>query len=458
MSDEKKLLIATTVSATLRAFLLPYAEKFRADGWRVDAICREDDGLDDIKDHFDSLHMVRWSRSPLSPRNIQAMSDVASIVRREAYDIVHVHTPVAAFVTRAALRKMREEGALSTGRPKIVYTAHGFHFHNGGSLKKNIIYRSLERRAARWTDRLIVINREDRDAALAMNFVLPEHLLLMPGIGLDFSKYSRASVSLEEALSIRGLMQLKSDDVLFSMLGEFNPGKRHRDVIEALARSNDSHIHVAFAGDGPLKQKIQDMARARGVSANVHFQGFMKDPLPLIRASSATLVPSEREGLSRSAMESICLGVPVIGSDARGVRDVVEHGRGIIYPVGDACALRDAMERIAKEKEEGAIRAVRPDPRWRIEHLLDLHEKLYEELLEEADRDRTDAAKREAERIERERIEAEARAAEQEEIAQRRAEARARKEAARAEKARKKAEAAARRAEMLERQKQEREG
>ncbi len=88
-------------------------------------------------------------------------------------------------------------------------------------------------------------------------------------------------------------------------------------------------------------------------------------------------MPSEREGLSRSAMESACLGVPIIGTDARGVRDVIEPHRGLLYPAGDALALRDAMLRVAEEP----CPPVEPDPAWRIENLIDRLDALYQELL-----------------------------------------------------------------------------
>jgi glycosyltransferase involved in cell wall biosynthesis len=77
-------------------------------------------------------------------------------------------------------------------------------------------------------------------------------------------------------------------------------------------------------------------------------------------------------------MEASCLGVPIIGSDARGVRDVVQPNRGLIYPVGDIFALRDAMQQMFEEP----YHEVRPNIEWKIENLVDMHEKLYKELLE----------------------------------------------------------------------------
>jgi len=81
---------------------------------------------------------------------------IASIVRSNSYDLVHVSTPVAAFVTRFALRRLRKQG-----RPKVIYTAHGFHFHKAGGWLENSVYLGAERLAGRWTDCLTVMNTED---------------------------------------------------------------------------------------------------------------------------------------------------------------------------------------------------------------------------------------------------------------------------------------------------------
>ena len=67
--------------------------------------------------------------------------------------MVHVHTPVASFVTRYALRKEK--------KLKIIYTCHGFHFYKGGSILNWMLFYPIEYLAARWTDKLITINSED---------------------------------------------------------------------------------------------------------------------------------------------------------------------------------------------------------------------------------------------------------------------------------------------------------
>jgi glycosyltransferase involved in cell wall biosynthesis len=101
------------------------------------------------------------------------------------------------------------------------------------------------------------------------------------------------------------------------------------------------------------------LAARLGLTERVHFLGHRDDIPALIRASQATLLPSEREGLPRSIMESLCLEVPVIGSDIRGIRDLLADGAGLMYTVGDIKGLAAAMDWILGHPREAALMARR---------------------------------------------------------------------------------------------------
>ncbi|GHS89836.1 glycosyl transferase family 1 [Synergistales bacterium] len=376
-----KLLIVTTVAATLRAFLLPYARHFRQKGWTVDAMSNGATDCPECAKAFDSCYDIPFSRNPIALRNFKTEAGetvgdkIREIVKTEGYDIVHVHTPVAAFLVRFALRK-------ETARPKIVYTAHGFHFHKakGVSVYKNVFYAGLERVARDWTNHTIVINQEDYDMAIACKVAYKENISLFPGIGLDFSRYSRDGVDVSAVRELHEELTLDKNDELFLMVGEFNPGKRHKDAIQALAKTGRPNFHLALAGAGPLESQMKRLALKLGVGGRVHFLG-VRDDIPLLMLSSrATVLPSEREGLNRAAMESVCLGIPVLGSDTRGIRDIITSpSRGVLYPVGNKATLAAAM---ILAVDDPCPERPEPDEAWRIENLLALHEGLYDKLLE----------------------------------------------------------------------------
>ena len=375
-----KLLQVTTVPATLKGFLLPFASHFRERGWEVDAMARNAPQCAECIEAFDHVWDVRWSRNPLDPSNLLAASrQVRKVVVSGQYDIVHVHTPVAAFVTRYALRNIRKQG-----KPRVIYTAHGFHFYQGGPLLKSMIFQGLEKSAGDWTDYLIVINREDEAAAKRLHLVPPQRVRYMPGIGLDTTYYAPAAVFDEDVAAVRRELGLSARDSLLLMIAGFDPGKRHRDVLQALARLGREDAHLAFAGEGCLFAEMKRLAGELKIQQQVHFLGRRSDIPALVRASVATCLPSEREGLARSVMESLSLEVPVIGANARGIRDLLDGDCGVLVEVGDVEGLRQAMAWVLEHPGEARAMGKRGRERmaeYDIRHILNMHEQLYAEAL-----------------------------------------------------------------------------
>jgi glycosyltransferase involved in cell wall biosynthesis len=297
----------------------------------------------------------------------------------EGYDLVHVHTPVAAFSTRYALRGLRR-----TGKPRIIYTAHGFHFYEGGPALQNALYLGLEKLAGRWTDELVVINQEDHQAAQSHHIVPTERLHYVPGIGVDTDAYSLESVSATEVLALRTEIGLEPENGFFLMVASFDPGKRHCDAIRAFAQLSRVNAHLVLAGDGPLMSKVQALADELGVRQRVHFLGHRKDVPVLVRASVALLLPSQREGLSRSVMESLSLEVPVIGTDVRGIRSLLDNGCGLLVQPGDIEALTEAMAWMIDHPQEAQSMGRRGRERmvaYDLKRILALHEALYDKAL-----------------------------------------------------------------------------
>ena len=382
------LLIVTTVPGTIASFLLPYADHLRAQGWRVDAATSPGSETAELVGRFDRLWPVRWSRRTLDPRNLTlGLLALRRVLRRGRFDLVHTHTPVASLVTRLAVATLRP-----SRRPAVVYTAHGFHFgvsDREGPAER--LFAVLERLGGRWTDRLVVINADDFDSARRRRLVSPDRLRHLPGIGVDLDWYRPTEAVADGAAQLRHHLGLSAGDALFSMLAYFDPGKNHQLVLRALSHLNRADIHVAFAGRGPLEARLREEAARWGVASQVHFLGVVGDVRPLVAASVATLLPSYREGLSRAVLESLAMGVPVVGSRIRGITELVEPDGGLLVDPDDAGALAAAMEKILEDVGacfDGAAVARRLEA-YGIGPLLHAHDDLYNELLPQRRPERT---------------------------------------------------------------------
>lgn len=371
-----RILQVTTVAATLRSFLLPYARHFRALGWRVEAAAAGVCGCAECEAAFDGVYEIDFARNPLAPGNFtRALGQLRQVLAQGRYDIVHVHTPVAAFVTRLAARKLRRGG-----KTKVIYTAHGFHFHPGGGAINNLAFIILEKLAGHWTDKLIVINREDAAVAGKYRLVPPHSLCFMPGIGVDTSLYCRSEQLAAEARLVRKSLGLAGDDKAVLMIAEFNPGKRHNDALAAMGQIADPRVHLLCAGQGKLAAAARDQAARLGLADRVHLLGYRTDIPALIAAADMVILPSEREGLPRSVMEALCLECPVAGADVRGIRDLLAGGCGVLFSPGKSEQLAAAIAWIIDNPGpagEMGRRGRRRMADYDIAKLLERHVELY---------------------------------------------------------------------------------
>ena len=376
-SRQARLLLVTTVPSTFY-FLLPYASYFSAKGWQVDGMTGQAPMPAQTRSALAHVHAVSWSRRLADPSNLRAVLQVRRILRDGRYDIVHTHTPIASFVTRVATATIPR-----TSRPRLAYTAHGFHFHAGGSRLKNAFYVGAEVLAGRVTDRLVVINEEDGRVAGRFRVVSRDRLVMMPGIGIDLSHYRRTPELLAQAVRARRSLEVADGAVLLTVVAELTPRKNIAVAIAALARNADHRLHLVVAGVGPLAASLTQQAQRLGVADRVHLLGSVSDVRPLLLSSAALVLPSRREGLSRAVMEALALGVPVIGSRTRGITDLVEPDGGLLVAPDDEVGLSVAYDAVQSHERGDALATRLADrlTRLSLDHLIRQHERLYAALL-----------------------------------------------------------------------------
>lgn len=114
--------------------------------------------------------------------------------------------------------------------------------------------------------------------------------------------------------------------VILISVGELNENKNNQVIIRALGKLNDKNVHYVHCGVGSKESELKDLAQEMGVAKNVHFLGYRADVKELMNSSDIFVMPSFREGLSRSIMEAMAGGLPCVVSRIRGNVDLVKDG------------------------------------------------------------------------------------------------------------------------------------
>jgi glycosyltransferase involved in cell wall biosynthesis len=319
MADRRQVLFVATVYTHLAAFHIPFMVE------AAGVVC----------------HDIPFARSFASPAHVRAYRALRALLARERYALIHVHTPAAAWLTRLAARLARQG--------PVLYTAHGFHFYKGAPWPYWLFYYPAERIAARWTDGLIVMNSEDLARAHRMGFLEGENLFFVHGVGVDIDRFR---LSDEATPSLRRELGLGDDEAMVVCVAEFTSTKNHAFLLETWKKlvREDPRAHLLLVGDGRLREVLSKKVASEGVP-RVHFLGYRRDVPQLLRAADIVVLPSRREGLPRAVMEAMAAGKPVVATNVRGSRDLVEDGvTGLLVEVGDVRGLAEALLRLLRDE------------------------------------------------------------------------------------------------------------
>lgn len=328
-----RLLFITTVGSTMHFFTALIRELLNR-GHTVDIACNEN--ISQVPDcYYDwgcRIHHIDCVRSPFSIDNVKTIGQIRRVVCETSYDIVHCHTPIAAFCTRIACKNLRKEGT------RVFYTAHGFHFYKGAPLKNWLLYYPAEMICAHFTDTLITINQEDY--VLAERKMKAKQVVYVPGVGIDVDKFRNTVV---DRTAKRRSLGIPDDAFLLLSVGELNENKNHQIVIRALAELNAPSIHYVIAGNGILSESLMALAAQLGVADRVHLLGYRSDVAELYKIADVYILPSLREGLNVSIMEAMASGLPVVCNRIRGNVDLVNTSTGILCDSHGTCELPNAI-------------------------------------------------------------------------------------------------------------------
>jgi glycosyltransferase involved in cell wall biosynthesis len=269
----------------------------------------------DLDVEVQNIYDIPFQRNPFSKLNILASRQLKEIVRKNDYDIIHFHTPVASAFGRWAVKDFRKNGT------KVFYTAHGFHFYNGAPIVNWLVYFPVEKWLAKYTDVLITINNEDY--VRARKSFKAGSIEYIPGVGLDLQKFTTVEIG---KLEKRKELGLTEEAFVLLSVGELNENKNHETIIKALPKLNVSNVIYLICGVGEKGEYLKRLSELLNIEDKVKFLGFRNDIAEICKASDIFVFPSHREGLGLAALEAMATGLPLVTSNIHGIVDYSVDG------------------------------------------------------------------------------------------------------------------------------------
>jgi lipopolysaccharide/colanic/teichoic acid biosynthesis glycosyltransferase/glycosyltransferase involved in cell wall biosynthesis len=348
MKQSLKVLQVTAADVTVKKLLMPLIDRLNSEGYQVHIACSNGDCISELRARGYAVHTIEIERriSPVS--NLKSLWRLYRLMKSERFDIVHVHTPVAAALGRVA--------AWAARVPVIIYTAHGFYFHDNMP--------AWLRRAAIWMEKFLcyfthlVFTQSNEDAVTAVKEgICSENKVICIGNGVDIERFTYHP----EPNGARAPLGLAAPDKVIGFVGRMVAEKGIVELVEAMKKVIKvlPEAKLLLVGDTLLSDRdrdtklvIKNMLAQDDLASHVIFTGFIEDIPGVMKAIDLFTLPSYREGMPRSLIEAMASGKPVVATNIRGCREeVVPGSTGLLVPVKDSAALAKAIVSVLSDPE-----------------------------------------------------------------------------------------------------------
>ncbi len=375
----KRVVHLTTADMSLALLLGPQLRAFASSGMDVIGASAAGPWVRDLNAWGIRHEVVAHATRSVSIGNdVLALGELVQLFRRLRPDIVHTHNPKPGVYGRLAARL--------AGVPVVVNTVHGLYASPDDPLLRRVLVYGVERAASVCSQAELVQNVED--VAVLERLRVPARKLHVLGNGVDLARFQPRPAETSPARQAFGV---RADQVVAGVVGRLVWEKGFAELFEAARRLRTTHpevVVVVVGATDPAKSGSltpADIERVRAESG-VIFLGERRDVEALYPGFDLFVLPSHREGFPRSAMEAAACGLPIVASDIRGCRQVVDHGHtGLLVPVRDPVALADAIGTLAadpvRRQDMGRTARVRAESEFDDQRVIDRTLDTYRHLL-----------------------------------------------------------------------------
>lgn len=381
----KKICICTTVSITMRTFVVETAKYLHEKcGYDITLICNADKSFEKNLPSYIHFIPVNMSRG-LDIAGIKAIFEFIKIFKREKFDIVQYSTPNAACYASIAARICKV--------PIRLYCQWGIRYVGmNGILRK--IFKFIEKIICNNSTDIRAVSYLNKSFAVAEGLYQESKALVVGNggtIGVDLSLYD-ISKKEEYNFFIRKKYNIDREDFVYGFVGRISADKGCIELFNAFQKITKSESKVKLLIVGPVEDncgvplKILDWARN---SKQVIMTGIVNNAKmnEYYSAMNVLVHPTYREGFGMVIQEAGALAIPVITTNIPGASEVMENGISSVHvKVKDTEELVIAMESFIKDKNKaikyGKAAYNRTLSLYERSIMLENQRKDYERLLE----------------------------------------------------------------------------
>jgi len=323
------------------------------------------------------FHEVDVGRYPLfeyPPYDLALAVRMHEVTLSHGLDLLHCHYAIphatSAWIAKEMLRPTRPD-------IRVVTTLHGTDITIVG---QDPSFRPITKFSIEKSDGLTAVSRFLQTETLTTFGCTACRIEVIPNF-VDPNVYDRSRYTsiLDE--------QVNSDTRVLMHISNFRPVKRVRDVVRVFARvATEMPAVLVMVGDGPDRVDAEAEVRELGISEKVFFLGKIDAVAPLLAGADLFLLPSDSESFGLSALEALASGVPVIGTRAGGLPEVVrDNETGYLCPVGDVEGMATSALGLLRDRDRWTamsnLAARDARERFNLESIVGLYEAFYEYAL-----------------------------------------------------------------------------
>lgn len=267
---------------------------------------------------------------PLYPSNIinliLSIKKLCSIIDEFQIDIIHSHHRFTSLVGAAAayLKKI-----------SFVCTAHDL----------TVSHRFFGRFAY---SKLVMVYSNAVQSHLISYFGISPDIIHRITMGIE----PIVPIESTQVCHLRKQLNYGDNDVVIGFAGRLDEEKGIDVFVNAIPDVLNKFPKTKFLliGDGPMRKEMVALAQTLYITDHVNFLGWQDNIIPWISCADIMVVPSIREGFGKVALESLCLGKPVVASNVGGLPELVTHeNNGLIIPPSKSSDIADAIIKLLSD-------------------------------------------------------------------------------------------------------------